>query len=236
MIFVGIDDTDTLESRGTNQLARELVAKIASDYRCLRILRHQLLDDPRVPYTSKNGSASIVLEPRGPTEPRRLFDQLAEMMRAAFIPGSDPGLCVATKVPVEIQQYGLRCQRELIEQSTARELARRHGIPLIGLGGTEGGVIGALAAIGLAAGDNDGRVVKLGEWEEELSGPQSLAAIANRGVAVRELDSGRPIEAGVIDVGKKLRPNWRSGNCVLFVRPADGASVSAADFYAVKLV
>src|SRR5437870_2586916 len=58
LIYVGIDDTDTLDTPGTNQLARALAAQIASTHECLLIVRHQLLDDPRVPYTSKNGSAS----------------------------------------------------------------------------------------------------------------------------------------------------------------------------------
>ena len=65
MIYVGIDDTDSLESRGTNQLALALVAQVAANWRPILILRHQLLQDPRVPMTRKNGSASILLEPRG---------------------------------------------------------------------------------------------------------------------------------------------------------------------------
>ncbi len=68
MIFVGIDDTDTLGTPGTNQLARALVRRLAASYRPVRIVRHQLLFDPRVPYTSKNGSASLVLEPTGPAD------------------------------------------------------------------------------------------------------------------------------------------------------------------------
>ena len=59
MIIVGIDDTDTIDSPGTNQLAKAIVQKVATEWRCVRIVRHQLLDDPRVHYTSQNGSASI---------------------------------------------------------------------------------------------------------------------------------------------------------------------------------
>ena len=62
MIYLGIDDTDTLETAGTNQLAREIVNRLSDRLRCVSIVRHQLFFDPRVPYTSKNGSASICLE------------------------------------------------------------------------------------------------------------------------------------------------------------------------------
>ena len=63
MIYVGIDDTDVLDTPGTNQLARALVKHVAGQCRCTLIVRHQLLDDPRVPYTSHNGSASVLFEP-----------------------------------------------------------------------------------------------------------------------------------------------------------------------------
>jgi hypothetical protein len=48
MIYVGIDDTDTVDTPGTNQLARALVARVAEDYQCVLIARHQLLLDPRI--------------------------------------------------------------------------------------------------------------------------------------------------------------------------------------------
>src|SRR3954464_61427 len=62
MIYVGLDDTDTLEDPGTNQLARHLVRELADEFSGRIILRHQLLVDPRVPCTKKNGCASILFE------------------------------------------------------------------------------------------------------------------------------------------------------------------------------
>jgi hypothetical protein len=218
MIFVGIDDTDTLDTPGTNQLARVLVRAVADDYRLVRITRHQLLFDPRVPYTSKNGSASILLEPRRAAELPSLIPRLRDVMRAHFVPGSDPGLCVATAVPAAVVEFGRRCQRDVVPQAEARELAAGLGIHLEGLGGTEQGVVGALAAIGLASIGDDGRVVQVGEWPDDLSGPVPIERLHERGVLVRELESGDPITAGVIDVGKHLRPNCRGGEVVLFVR------------------
>jgi hypothetical protein len=61
MIIVGIDETDIIGSPGTNQLARAILKEIGAASRDAIICRHQLFFDPRVPYTSKNGSASIQL-------------------------------------------------------------------------------------------------------------------------------------------------------------------------------
>jgi hypothetical protein len=220
MIFVGIDDTDTLETPGTNHLARTLAAQLAGRYDLVRITRHQLLFDPRVPYTSHNGSASILLQARGRVSLADLAAELRNGMRARFTPGSDPGLCVAEHVPPAVRDFARRCQRELIQQAEARTLAATHGIYLEGLGGTEDGVIGALAAVGLAVDGDDGRVVQLGGWDDTLSGPQPAVVIQQRGIEIRARGSGLAIAAGLIDVGKRLRPNCRGGRIVLFVDAA----------------
>ena len=52
-------------------------------------------------------------------------------------------------IPQAIIDHGRACQRRLVSQAEARQLAASHGIYLEGLGGTQDGVIGALAAIGL---------------------------------------------------------------------------------------
>ncbi len=218
MIHVGIDDTDTLDTPGTNQLARALAARVAESHELLLIVRHQLLFDPRVPYTSKNGSASMLLKPRRATPVSELIDPLRVGMREWFKPGSDPGLCVAEQVPEAVTAFGRRCQRELVSQDEARGLAAAHGIHLEGLGGTEGGVIGALAAVGLLVEGNDGRVVQHGDWPE-LSGVHDLATLAERGIAVRRLDAQEAVTCGAIDLGKRMRPNYRRKQVVLFVAP-----------------
>jgi hypothetical protein len=233
MIYVGIDDTDTPDTPGTNQLARALVARVAADFRPVLILRHQLFFDPRVPYTSKNGSASILLEPRGRAPLAGLIAGLRQGMQALFKEGSDPGLCVTDQVPAAVRAFAARCQSELIRQQEARDLAASHGIHLEGIGGTQDGVIGALAAVGLVADGNDGRVVQLGEWPDDLSGPQDLATLRARGIEVRQVSNDAVVPAGRIDVGKHLRPNRRGGRVVLFVRPGPAAG---AEWEAVRLV
>jgi len=236
VIYAGIDDTDVKDSPGTNQLARWLIARLRPDYRSLVAVRHQLLFDPRVPYTSKNSSASLVWEPAAGGSVGDLAARMRGLMQEWFVAGSDPGLCVTDRVPEEIVAFGRRCQREVVSQEEARRLAAQHAVFLEGLGGTEDGVIGALAAVGLCAGGNDGRVVSIGPWPDDLSGPQDVALLHARGVAeIRDAASGEPIRWGRVDVGKHLRPSWREGRVVLFVTPAPPQSAHHAPWQAVRL-
>lgn len=223
MIFLGLDDTDTLDTPGTNQLARRIAQTPPAAFRATLILRHQLLFDPRIPYTSQNGSASIALEAEPGADRGELLEMLRRVVRQWYVPGSDPGLALARWVAPEVVAFGRRCQREPVGQAEARTLARRAGVHLEGFGGTEDGVIGALAAVGLLAGGDDGRVVHRPgwEWPDGFCGPQEVAAVRARGVdAVLVAGSGRAVEAGVVDLGKHLRPSYRGGRVVLFVEPA----------------
>jgi hypothetical protein len=230
MIYVGIDDTDTLDTPGTNQLAKELARLVADDYRCRTIVRHQLFFDSRVPYTSKNGSASLVFEPRGKADVPRLIETLRARMRQWFMPGSDPGLCVTAKVAEDVTRFGQRAKEEIVTQAEAHALATKHGLHLEGLGGTNGGVIGALAAVGLIVTGDDGRIVRYGDWPDDLSGPTPSAALLARDVMIRDEATGAEIRSGMVDVGKHLRPNLRGGRAVLFVE------ATAAGWQALKKV
>jgi hypothetical protein len=44
--------------------------------------------------------------------------------------------------------------------------------------------------------------------------------LTERRVRVRRFDDGTPVAQGVVDVGKKLRPNLVERDCVLWVEPA----------------
>jgi tRNA(Ile2) C34 agmatinyltransferase TiaS len=278
VIVIGIDDTDTLHGPGTNQLARRIAAALPPGYALESIVRHQLLFDPRIPYTSKNGSASLVVRveragaegetggtqrdapgpegghdrrhparPSGGTRaavPEELIALVRAVMLEHFQPGSDPGLCVAwaNAVPRAVIEFALRSKREPVRQSEAREIARAAGIYLEGLGGTEDGVIGALAAVGLRATGEDGRVVHMEgwTWPDAFAGPQPVAAVLARGVAeIVERETGRVITDGVVHIGKHLRPAYRGGRAVLFVERVDAAPAddpgNGAGWRALKL-
>lgn len=239
MLHLGIDDTDITGSPGTNQLARRLADRLPPGCHATIILRHQLLDDPRVPYTSQNGSASIGVECGRGFDRGALLVMLRREMAAWFVIGSDPGLCIAEQVPEEVVRFGRRCQRELLSQADARHVAATAGIFLEGLGGTDGGVIGALAAVGLLAGGDDGRVIHRPgwEWPDHFAGPHPIPAVLARGVdVVRDARTGVEVAAGTVDVGKHLRPSYRQGKVVLFVEPDNGVGAGDASAWrAVKL-
>jgi hypothetical protein len=231
MIYVGLDDTDTLDHPGTNQLARHLARSVERDFHAAMIVRHQLLEDPRVPCTKRNGCASILFEPRSGASAIDLVGLLRPMILEWCPAGSDPGLCVAAQAPPSIVEWGARCQREFVTQLEARRLAAEKQVHLEGLGGTQDGVIGALAAVGLIAGGNDGRIIYFASSEVDwydVSGPQSVEALHALGVAeIRSLETDVAITSGVVDVGKRLRPNLRNGRPVLYVTDQSGVLQAA---------
>jgi len=215
MLFLGLDDTDILDSRGTGHLARSIAAELAADHIVLGVIRHQLLRDPRVPCTKNNSSATIVLDGDTAIDPAALLERVRRIMQDNFQPGSDPGLCLATSVPAAITDFGRRTQHELVTQAEARALALAHGLSLLGLGGTEGGVIGALAAVGLAAGGEDGRYVLVGRCRE-LSGLQPVHALLAAGIVAVQTPDGQPVTDGLVQTDR-LRPARRGGQPIAFV-------------------
>jgi tRNA(Ile2) C34 agmatinyltransferase TiaS len=215
MIFIGLDDTDNLESRGTGHLAREIAAAMDANCPLLGVTRHQLLVDPRVPCTRNNSCAAIVLDVESDVDPAALLGSVRALMLDDYQPGSDPGLCVARAVPAAVTAFGHRAQREMVSQSEARSLAAEHGLLLQGLGGDEGGVIGALAAVGLAASGEDGRYVLVGR-SRELDGLQPVPALLEAGVAAVQTQDGKLVTEGLVQTDK-LRPARRGGRPIAVV-------------------
>ncbi len=216
MFLVGLDDTDTLESKGTGHLARQIATALAADYRVLGVTRHQLLRDPRVQYTKKNSSAAILLNADSKPDPLTLLDRVRELMHGGYHPGSDPGLGVACAVPAPIIDFGRRAQRQLLTQGEARTLAAAYGISLVGLDGDESGVIGALAAVGLAASGEDGRYVLVGRLRE-LTGLQPVSAVLEAGIAAVQTADGQQVMDGLVRTDK-LRPARREGQPIAVVQ------------------
>jgi hypothetical protein len=230
VIIVGIDDTDVEGSPGTNQLARLIVSRLGPIANGSIVTRHQLFFDPRVPYTSGNGSASIQL-PHGDQGPRaELIDRIRTVMQEWYVEGSDPGLAVAERSTLAIDAFARRAKTEVVTQDEARAVAAAAGCHLEGLGGTNQGIIGALSSIALASGGNDGRVVHVDgwPWPDEVKGVQPIAAIRERVAEIR-LITGEPFTGDVLDLGKHVRPNWSGGRIVLFVdTPVPGEIPRAA--------
>jgi hypothetical protein len=233
MIFIGIDDTDMPDTPGTNKLAFHLAEQLAPRYETRWIVRHQLLEDPRVPCTNKNGCVSMQLAPRTATPPNALIAELRETIVAWSPAGSDPGLCVAASPPASVLRWGRAAQAELLHMEAALRLAAEEGLHLEPLGGTGGGVIGALAAVGLLATWNSGRVVFCGNFLAGASdqiGVHPAADVYAWGVDdILSIDDHSRIANGTIDLGKRLRPNLRNGRVVLYVAPNTGANTGNSD-------
>ncbi len=221
-LYLGIDDTDTRESRGTGRLARTIAAELTRSYTVTGVTRHQLFVHPAVPYTSHNSSAVIHIQDTGNGIAADVFATAREMMLADFIEGSDPGVCVAADPEIngDLSCFGFAAKTSIVTQDEARRLAREAGILLEGLGGTEDGVIGALAGVGLAASGNDGRFVQKGTTRD-LRGTQTVAAILASGVDRVMTMGGAVVEEGVVTLRKFPKPACIGGKAILYVE-ADG--------------
>jgi hypothetical protein len=136
-------------------------------------------------------------------------------MLSDFQPGSDPGLCFAMNVPEAVTSFGRKAKKDLVTQAEARALAARSGIRLEGLGGTQDGIIGALAAVGLAGGGSDGRYVSIGTLRT-LQGEQTVDAILSAGVSDIQTIAGASVRQGVV-LSDKLRPSRRDHKAILYV-------------------
>ncbi|MCK8519135.1 ABC transporter substrate-binding protein [Methanoculleus sp. 7T] len=219
-LYLGIDDTDTRESRGTGRLARTIAAELARSYTVTGVTRHQLFVHPSIPYTSHNSCAVIHIRDAGNGAAADVFATAKELMLSDFIEGSDPGICVAAdrEIGSDLRLFGSNAKKSVVTQEQARSLARQAGIRLEGLGGTEDGVIGALAGVGLASSGNDGRFVQKGTTRD-LRGTQTVAAILSAGVdQVMTLD-GTAVGEGAVALKKFPKPAFIGGKAVLFIEP-----------------
>jgi hypothetical protein len=161
-LLIAIDDTDSLESRGTGHLAQIMIEKIEQRRwgMCSRITRHQLFVHEDIPYTSHNSVMCFEAE----VEKHRYKDLIAFGMRFLETEserGSDPGLCVVNLDNVLntdlLTAFGQRAKTEVVKKSVAYAIANDLGIHLSEHGGDGQGIVGALAGTGLRLSGNDGR-------------------------------------------------------------------------------
>ncbi len=223
MIYVCLDDTDNLESRGTGKLSRTIAKKLSKEYPVYGVTRHQLYKHPDIPYTSHNTCSVIHIEDMDGNYNDEIFEAVKNEMMADFIDGSDPGLAVAQENQIEpaLVAFGNDAKYKILNQDQARNLAKTLKIRLEGLGGTEDGVIGAMAGIGLAYTKNDGRFLLIGN--KKLKGSNTVETILEIGVdAVFTLD-GRLVTEGLVTNDSKLtKPCPINGEVILFVEEENG--------------
>ena len=223
-IFLGIDDTDSLESIGTGRLARKIADEINGTFPVIAVTRHQFLVHPDIPYTSHNSGAAIWIDDGIPDNLLNdLFDRVSRIMKENFVEGSDPGIALARDAQISpaITSFALDAKRLVLTQEQARTLAAQAGILLQGLGGTEGGVIGALAAIGLASTGNDGRFLQLGNIRS-MAGDQEVKDLLAAGISQVITTDGKIITEGRVRVRKFPQPACILGKPVILVEEKNG--------------
>ncbi len=221
-LLIGIDDTDHGDSIGTGALARELALHLerlagASNR---GITRHQLLVDPRIPYTSHNSAACLEIDVQAAAEE---IEALAcAFITTLFHAGADPGLCLLEPnggSSSDLVELGRRAQTIVLDKTEALLVCERSGVRQHELGGSGLGVIGAAAACGLRLSGDDGRFISL-PGTRELHGVLLVGEILRRS-PIRKVvgDDGQSLAEDVeIDTGGWVRPDLVGGEVVLRTR------------------
>lgn len=229
--LLALDDTDSLDSPGTGFRARELALHLAQRglARPVAITRHQLLVDPAIPYTSHNSSACIVLRPAPRADDAAAFALACSHLGAAAAPGSDVGLVwlQRARAAALLGDWGRRAKREVLTLAAARHLAAvlaaEAGLRHAELSGTGGGLIGAMAAVGLHARGEDGRLLWLRGVREladtccsvaQVEAAAGVTVCTAEGVAVAARPGG---EAELVDPGDWPRAVYLGHRPVLLV-------------------
>jgi len=226
-VYLGLDDTDSLDSIGTGRLAREIAEIIGEKYPVLCVTRHQLLVHPDIPYTSHNSCAVIHLEDIPNQEHALLFELAKELMKERFVHGSDPGIALAgcESVTEAVILFGCDAKTSVITQERARSVASHAGILLEGLGGTEGGVIGAIAGIGLAASGSDGRYLQIGSIRERR-GDHTIEELLKKGIEQVITLDGTVITEGFVSIEKFPQPARLNERAILVVQEQNGELIA----------
>ncbi|HYP57139.1 MAG TPA: hypothetical protein VEQ35_02520 [Beijerinckia sp.] len=229
-IFIGIDDTDVLGAKiGTGRLTRMFEAKLPTGARLWGALRHQLLVDSRIPYTSHNSPACAVVEVEDGRLIHSLIDRAIMHIKELASPGSDPGLCVAREDAdlSGVIAFGLSCTHSIETQERAKAVAAAAGIYLAGLGGTQDGIIGATAAVGLTAYGWSGRFLEFSRLRD-LPDPVRVDELLAKGILPVALDQDASVLPGdaMIATNGWLSPRLWAGRAIVPVRFEDGRWVA----------
>ena len=222
-VYLGIDDTDTVDSEiGTGKLARRFAGWLNAGSRLIGVVRQQLPLREDIPYTSHNSAACLILDWPAEVAVERLVTTAVEYLEDHFQPGSDPGLCVAgadERAMAALTAFGWRCASEPVTQKEA--IAAAAGAHLSGHGGTNDGIIGAAAAVGLTASGWSGRFIEWGDLRR-LPRQMSVADLQRHSIEVMSVDrdAAVPAAADRVDTRNWARPRLIGNRPVLLVKPS----------------
>lgn len=229
-LFICMDDTDNLETKGTGWLVedacREMTRKGWGSFSM--ISRHQLYVHPDIPYTSHN--SSMVFTADTDVDRQDYIDFLTAYLVRHSAPGSDPGLCIVPEPNDASRQalidFGLRAKKEVLTKAQAYGLAEQLGVHLSEHGGTGGGVIGAIAGIGLRLWGNDGRF--RGWYHLGPEGSVLTAGELRQYESIHDIRTpdGAHIEDNArVAISEQLKTICMNGISTLMVHPANAEGI-----------
>jgi hypothetical protein len=220
-IYMGFDDTDSLDCEyGTGKVARWFSSELPEGCRMWGVVRQQLLVDDAIPYTSHNSAACLVIETSGNGSLlNELTARAATHLERHAADGSDPGMCVAAESAPGLDglmEFGLACTRSVVTQEDA--LRACPGIHLSGHGGSNGGIIGAAAAVGLTAAGWYGRFIDFGLLRQ-LPPEVGVDELEAHGIRVMSMDRDAfvPRPGDRVLTKNWARPRLMAGQPVLTV-------------------
>ena len=189
LFYIGFDDTDTADSgRGTGKLARWFESELPESSFLWGVVRQQLFLHESIPYTSHNSSACVIVEAPDISTMEDLTSRAIDHIERHFLPGSDPGLCItheAHPALPDLIHFGRQCATRVVSQKDALRSAT--GVHLSGHGGTNEGIIGAAAAVGLTAYGWCGRIIEFGRLRD-FAEAVSVSDLERAGIIVISLD------------------------------------------------
>ena len=221
-VYFGFDDTDTHDSKyGTGKLVRWFQSALPEECECLGVVRQQLFVCDEIPYTSHNSAACLIAEIPEPDLLNGSIEGAVNHLKHYAMDGSDPGLCVVTEFEPSIASlvnFGHFCTRAVSTQKQAVAAAAK--VHLSGHGGTNDGIIGAAAAVGLTISGWSGRFIEFGNLRS-LPGEVLVSELNNMGIEVisMERDAKVPAPNDTVITNGWLRPRLIGHLPALFVSP-----------------
>jgi hypothetical protein len=223
-VYLGFDDSDTHDSQyGTGKLVRWFQNDLPGGCKCLGVVRQQLLVCDAIAYTSHNSAACLIAEMPAPDLLSEVIERAVNHLRYYAMDGSDPGLCVACEADASIEpliDFGYFCTRAVATQKQAVAAAKE--AHLSGHGGTNDGIIGAAAAVGLTVDGWSGRFIEFGNLRK-LPEEVLVAELNHMGIKVvsMERDAAVPAPNDTVTTNGWLRPRLLGNLPVLLVSPQE---------------
>lgn len=223
--LIGIDDTDDLLGPGTGNRARKLMEQLHVSLLAEpgSVTRHQLLVSPKIKYTSHNSSVCLVVE-TGEDRQEALVRFCREFLQNESSNEADAGLCIANweDLSLKVVEFGHWAKQKILTVQEALAFLKDGIVCLEGLSGDGGGVIGALAAVGLRKSGCDGRFLWLPELRQ-LDGMYTVEQLKQKAHIDQVQDrSGHNIRAdALVDVGNWVRPILREDCAILLVEEVE---------------